>query len=40
MEAKDLSKNPEQSERLQRMQGELAEWQLSVTRSLNGEDYR
>jgi len=39
MEDKDLSLNPEYRERLRTMQRELAEWQLSVTRSLNGEDY-
>lgn len=39
MEDKDLSSNPEHRERLQTMQRELTEWQLSVTRSLNGEDY-
>lgn len=39
MEDKDLSLNPEHRERLQTMQRELAKWQLSVTRSLNGEDY-
>ncbi len=39
MEDKDLSQNPAHGERLQTMQRELAEWQLSVTRSLNGKDY-
>jgi len=40
MEDKDLSKNPENRERLKTMQQALAKWQLSVTRSLNGDDYK
>jgi arylsulfatase A-like enzyme len=39
MEDKDLSTDPEHRERIQTMQRELAMWQLSVTRSLNGKDY-
>ena len=39
MEDKDLSTNAEHRERLKTMKRELAKWQLSVTRSLNGEDY-
>ncbi|NOX98912.1 MAG: N-acetylgalactosamine 6-sulfate sulfatase, partial [Verrucomicrobia bacterium] len=40
MEDKDLSGNPEQAERLKLMKQELAKWQLSVMRSLNGKDYK
>ncbi len=39
MEDKDLSANPEHSDRLESMKKELAKWQLSVIRSLNGKDY-
>ena len=39
MEATDLAKNSEYEERLHQMQTDLAYWQLSVTRSLNGKDY-
>lgn len=39
MEDKDLSKNPDQAERLKAMKQKLAEWQSSVMRSLNGKDY-
>jgi arylsulfatase A-like enzyme len=39
LEATDLAQDPKHTARLQQMQNELAEWQLSVTRSLNGKDY-
>ena len=39
MEATDLAKNPEHEARVKQMQTGLANWQLSVTRSLNGKDY-
>jgi len=39
MEANDLAKNPGHEARLKQMQTDLANWQLSVTRSLNGKDY-
>jgi arylsulfatase A-like enzyme len=39
MEATDLAKNPEHEARLKQLQTGLANWQLSVTRSLNGKDY-
>jgi hypothetical protein len=38
MEATDLAKTPEHKARLRQMQTGLANWQLSVTRSLNGKD--
>jgi arylsulfatase A-like enzyme len=40
MEARDLAAYPEHEARVKRMRAELEEWQLSVTRSLNGEDYK
>ena len=39
MEDKDLSTDPKNRDRVQMMQRELAKWQISVTRSLNGKDY-
>ncbi len=39
MEGEDLSTNPLHHQRLKAMQEALAEWQLSVTHSLNGRDY-
>ena len=39
MEANNLASNPEHKARLTQMQTGLANWQLSVTRSLNGKDY-
>ncbi len=39
MEVTDLAKVPEHEALLKQMQTALANWQLSVTRSLNGEDY-
>ena len=39
METTDLAKTPEHEARLKQMQTDLANWQLSVTRSLNGKDY-
>ena len=38
-EENDLSKDPLQAKRLQRMQTELQNWMRSVIRSLNGDDY-
>jgi len=40
MEATDLAKNLEHKARLEQMQTGLANWQRSVTRSLNGKDYK
>ena len=40
MEADDLANNLEQKARVKQMQAELANWQLSVTHSLNGNDYQ
>ena len=40
MEATNLAKDPEHQARLKQMQTGLATWQLSVTRSLNGKDYK
>ncbi len=39
LEEKDLLASPEHRERIEKMKRELAAWQLSVTRSLNGDDY-
>ncbi len=39
MEATDVSMDPTHRQRLGTMKRGLAKWQLSVTRSLNGEDY-
>ena len=39
MEDKDLLTDPKNRDRVQMMQRELAKWQISVTRSLNGKDY-
>ena len=39
LEDKDLSINPKHRGRLKSMKRDLAKWQLSVTRSLNGKDY-
>lgn len=39
MEQEDLSKDKAHGNHLEQMQGELAEWQRSVIRSLNGQDY-
>lgn len=39
MENKDLSSDSKHRKRLRKMQRELAKWQLSVTHSLNGDDY-
>lgn len=39
MEAHDLSQDPSQRDRLQRMQQELDDWMRSVISSLNGHDY-
>jgi arylsulfatase A-like enzyme len=39
METTNLAKTPEHEARLMQMQTGLANWQLSVTRSLNGKDY-
>ena len=36
----DLATTPEHGARLKHMQAGLANWQLSVTRSLNGQDYK
>lgn len=40
MEDNDQSANPDQAERLKTMKQDLAKWQLSVMRSLNGKDYK
>ena len=40
MEATNLAKSPEYEARLIQMQTDLVNWQLSVTRSLNGKDYQ
>ena len=40
LETTDLSTQPEQRQRLQRMQKELDAWMRSVVRSLNGKDYQ
>jgi len=40
MEDKDLAGDPQYRERLETMQRKLSDWQLSVTRSLNGKDYK
>ncbi|MEM6689475.1 MAG: sulfatase-like hydrolase/transferase [Planctomycetota bacterium] len=40
METIDLSSDPQQQKRMQRMKQDLHEWMRSVIRSLNGEDYR
>ena len=40
MEDKDLSALAENNVRLAKMKKDLAQWQLGVTRSLNGKDYR
>ena len=40
MEDKDLSALAENKKRLEQMTSDLAQWQLSVTRSLNGKDYQ
>jgi arylsulfatase A-like enzyme len=40
MENKNLAASPEYRERLETMQAQLGEWQLSVMRSLNGKDYK
>jgi arylsulfatase A-like enzyme len=39
MEKTDLSKAPQQAQRLERMKKELNSWMRSVVRSLNGKDY-
>ena len=40
MEATNLAETLEHKARIQQMQTDLANWQLSVTRSLNGKDYK
>lgn len=40
MEAKNLAQNSNQRSRVESMRHGLEDWQLSVTRSLNGEDYQ
>jgi arylsulfatase A-like enzyme len=39
METTDLSKDPKQAQRCERMKKELDAWMRSVIRSINGEDY-
>ncbi|HAW26981.1 MAG TPA: N-acetylgalactosamine 6-sulfate sulfatase, partial [Planctomycetaceae bacterium] len=40
MEKIDLSKNPEQAQRVKQMKQELDDWMRSVIRSINGKDYQ
>lgn len=40
METTDLSQDPEQAQRVKRMQKELDAWMRSVIRSINGKDYQ
>lgn len=40
MEKTDLSKNPEQAQRVKQMKQELDAWMRSVIRSINGKDYQ
>ncbi|MBT3194108.1 MAG: sulfatase-like hydrolase/transferase [Verrucomicrobia bacterium] len=40
MEKTDLSKDPQHTQRLERMKKELDAWMRSVVRSLNGKDYK